>query len=504
MFDPFSALGALGFITGNLGFIVSTLPKLDEKTRAFREYERSFRSLSGRLDVAYLDLRAWIVIWVGKEAFSDAFYIHLWGLKGLDDVKSRLNDIKKESEEVQKLLYWPEGASGEELQAETELKDWQESLTRRVLVNISSRPVYRIAIRKAIFALFRNDTIKDKIDGLEKSIEGLKKFTQLSFRLGHDSDPESKVTKSELRLLDQQLFVDRISKSGDSLYRNLANFSKFEWAVELSPPGAAHALDLLSKKTEMYVDFIVRPVARIGHIKARRLRINLEKVPVQTVDYLDYLDLVEQRIEDVFRGHDGPDFDSEHIRVFDVLENPTKRSRALKKLLTDGLSSREHRKNFEADRADLIYGLGHWMILLWNTPWLSDLCSCGIRCIHLADATMRHSFLSRPDAGHIDRDLDCHPPYLAGHRFELLGVTLAEIALALPISVQATGENTRFYVIGGEGTSREGLLEKLTGKCGLRTITMAVSYCLGLDSFRYGDSLPPDHLEQCCQKIILP
>ena len=501
MFDPFSALGTLGFITGTLGFIVSTLPKLDEKTRAFREYERSVRSLSGRLDVAYLDLRSWIFIWVGKEAFSDAFYIHLWGLSGLENVKSRLHDIFEKSGVVKNLLYEPRDHFGGLTVAGAELSVWRDVLAGRVLVNSWSLQHDESITRKATFALFRNDVLKDKIDGLERSIEGLKRFTQMIFRLRHDSDPESKITRSELRLLHQQLFVDHISESGGSLYRSLASFSKFEWAVELSPPGAAHALDLLSKKTEMYVDFIVRPVARVGHIKARRLRIDLEKVPVHTVGYLD---LMEQRIEDVFRGHDGPDFDSENNRIFDLLEKPIKRSRAFKKLLIDGLFSEEHRKNFEADRADLIYGLGHWMILLWNTPWISDLCTCGIRCIHLADATMRHSFLPRPDAGHMDRDLDCHPRSLAGHRFELLGVTLAEIALALPISVQVKGENTRFYVIGGEWTSREGLLEMLTEKYGLRTITMAVSYCLGPDSHEHRDSLPPDHLEQYCRNVVVP
>ena len=499
MLDPFSALGVLGFLTGNLGFLVSTLPKLDEKTRAFREYERSVRALCGRLDIAYLDLRAWIFIWVGKEAFSDAFYIHLWGRKGLHDVKSRLYDISEESRDVSWLLYRPVGLWPDR-QYEIELRDWQEILDSRELVN-NSLLQHGSMTRKTVFAMFREDTLKNKIDGLEKSIEGLKKFTQLSFRLGHDSDPELKVTNSELRLLDQQLFVDRISNSGDSLYRYLASCSRFEWAIELSPPGAAHALSLLSKKNEMYVDFIVRPVARVGHIKARRLRFDLEKVPIQTVGCLT---LLEQRIEDVFRDHEEPECDSENNRIFDLLENPVKRSRALKKMLIDEVFSEEHRKNVEADRADLIYGLGHWMMLLWNTPWLSDLCTCGIRCIYLADATTRHSFLARPDAGHMDRNLDCHPPYLAEHRFELLGVTLAEIALGRPISVEGNGENTRSYVIGGKCASRGGLLEKLTEKHGLRTITMAVSYCLGPDLHEHGDSLPPDHLEQYCQKIILP
>ena len=499
MFGPFSALAALGFTTGTLGFIVSTIPKINEDIRGYRGYQRSVRSFSGRLDVAYLDLRAWIAIWVGKEAFSNAFYIHLWSLDGLADVKSRLNDIFEESKEIEKLLYQPRDNWGD-LQADSELREWQDILNDRSVVEILPLQQKESIIRKMIFALLRNDTLKEKIDGLEKSVDGLRKITQLKFRLMHDGDPGSKVTNPELRLQSLQHCFDLITGFGNSLYRYLADFSTFEWALELNPPGADHALNLWfkdPKMIEMYIDVIVTPIARMGHIKARRLRIDLEKATLQ-------MGLLEQRIEEVFRGHDGPECNSEHNRIFDLLENPIKRSRALKKMLTDGIFSGEHRKYFEVERADLIYGLGHWMVLLWNTPWFSDLCTCGIRCNDLANANTRHSFLPRPGAGHMDRDSDCHPSGLAENRFELLGVRLAEIALALPISVDVNGYDIRSYVIKGESVSRERLLGMLKRQFGLNTITKAVSYCLGPDLAVRKDRLHPDHLEQYCRNIIVP
>lgn len=499
MFDPFSALGALGFITGTLGFIVSTIPKVDEKIRGFREYGKAVRSLSNRLDVAYFDLRAWNIIWVGKEAFSSDFYIYLWGVGGLENVKSRLNDILEEGEEIRTLLYQPGDSLGG-LQS-SELRYWADFLANDA--RLDSLPLQRndSIIRKMIFALVRRDTLKEKIESLENSIKGLRKSTQQNFRLRHDGDPGLKVAGSELRLLDLQLFVDRISNIGYSLYDPLAQSSIFEWAIELGPPRADLPLDLWAEMKQMYINFVVRAKARKGQVKARRLRIHLENLPAQTVVASN---LMEQTIEKVFLSHEGLELDSEHSGIFDVLEHPTKRSRALKKMLTDGIFSGEHRKDFELERANLIYGLGHWMVLLWKTPWFSDLCTCGIRCVHLADANTRHSFLPRPDAGHMNRDSDCHPSKLAEHEIELLGVTLAEIALALPISVDVTGYDTRSYVINGESASRERLLGMLKRQFGQNTITKAVSYCLDPDLAVHKYSLPSKYLEQFCRNIVLP
>ena len=499
MFDPFSAMGALGFITGSLGFIVSTLPKVDEKSRAFREHGSSIRAFGNRLEDAYFDLRAWTFIWAGKKGYPNSFYMHVWGLDGLESVNSRLKDILEESKEIEKLLYQPTKV-GKSLEASSELKYWTAYLARLPLQE-KDRFIDRV-----IFAFFRNDTLKEKIERLENSIKGLRKSTQQNFRLRHDDDPGLKVTGPELRLLNLQLFVNRISDIGSSLYRSLTHSSTFEWAIELGPPETDLSLDLSSEMEQMYVDFIVRAKAEKRRIKARRMRIYLENLPSQTVGSSD---LMEQTVEKVFLGQGSPEFDSGHNGIFDILEHPVKRSRALKKMLTAGIFSGEHRKDFELERADLVYGLGHWMVLLWNTPWFSDFCTCGIRCIHLANTHTRHSFLPRPGAGHMDRDSECHPSEVAENRFELLGVRLAEIALARPISVHVRPFSRRpfgreSYVIKGKSANPEQLLSMLKRQFGLNTITKAVSYCLGPDLAVQKDQLPPDNLEQYCRNIVFP
>ena len=42
------------------------------------------------------------------------------------------------------------------------------------------------------------------------------------------------------------------------------------------------------------------------------------------------------------------------------------------------------RKSFELERASLAFGFTLWMILLWETDWLTHICSCSFRSVHLA------------------------------------------------------------------------------------------------------------------------
>lgn len=114
---------------------------------------------------------------------------------------------------------------------------------------------------------------------------------------------------------------------------------------------------------------------------------------------------------------------------------------------------------------------------------------------------MRHSFLLSParPRGHPER----HPSTRAENRFEQLGIALAEIELALPISVMLD-QHVISYHVGREPANRKRLLSMLREKFGRITITKAISYCLGPDSAILEHQLRPEHLEQYCQNVVLP
>lgn len=495
MFEPLSALAVLGFAMGTLGCIVSTISKVDEKIKDIHECKSRLRSFNWQLEDAYLELRVWHSIWIGKKAFPRETYVHFWGIEGLDDIQSRVGGITELSDEIKVLLRQPGiNESGKSL-SHSELKVWHDLIDRDVAELPSWGYLdHRKAglVHKIGFTLFHNASLLEKIGRLKSHVEGLRDYAQKTFRLKQQTDPNQKVTPPELRhTSDLKIFVDQISTFASLLYQSRLPSSRLEWAIELGPPDAGYALDLWSEVDRMYIDFMVRDTALDVETRASRVRISVEEKPAQT-------GFIVQRVHDVVLSH------GEHLpefsRLFSLLEKPARRSRPLRKMLTEGVFSGKDRKSFEVERADLIYGLGHWMILLWNTPWSRDLCTCGIRCTLLADTHTRHSFSPNPQRSH--RYPMCHPSKLAEDRFILLGIALAEIALALPISVILEHENTT-YVVGEELVSQKRLLGMLRERFGRNTITKAISYCLDPNTANLGDSLAY-HFEKYCENVVSP
>ena len=85
-------------------------------------------------------------------------------------------------------------------------------------------------------------------------------------------------------------------------------------------------------------------------------------------------------------------------------------------------------------------------------------------------------------------------------RYRILGVALAEIALAFPIDVLEQGG----FHIGEEVASWKRLIGMLSESCGRNTITKAVSYCLDPDLADVRGSLRPEYFDQYCQNIVRP
>ena len=480
---------------GTLGCIVNTISKVDEKVKDIHECKSRLRSFNWQLEDAYLELRVWHSIWIGKKAFPRDTYVHFWGIEGLDDIQSRVGGITELSDEIKVLLRRPGiNETGKSL-SHSELKVWHDLIDPDVaelpswgyLDHSKARLVHKIG-----FTLFHNASLLEKIGRLKSHVEGLRDYAQKTFRLKQQTDPNQKVTPPELRhTSDLKIFVDRISTFASLLYQSRLPSSRLEWAIELGPPDAGYALDLWSEVDRMYIDFMVRDTALDVETRASRVRISVEENPVKTR-------FIVQRVHNVVLSHGEhlPDFH----RLFSLLEKPARRSRPLRKMLTEGVFSGKDRKSFEVERANLIYGLGHWMLLLWNTPWSRDLCTCGIRCTLLADTHTRHSFSPNPQRSH--RYPVCHPSKLAENRFILLGIALAEIALALPISVIQEQEDTT-YVVGEERVSQKRLLGMLREKFGRNTITKAISYCLDLHTANLGDSLAY-HFDKYCENVVSP
>ena len=490
MFEPLSALTILGFTTGTLGFIVSTISRLDEKTQEIRECESRLRSFRWQLEDAYMQLKVWHSIWIGNKAFPHETYVYFWGPQGLEGVESRVNGIIELSNQIRNLLYHPDDYKTKSPLLRSTIENWHELIDRNVTQLPSRRDIDHqkaSLVRRISFALFHNAMLLEKVTRLKSHIEGLRDFTQWSFRLEQRDDPHKQVTSAELRHISgAKSFVDQISQFGNLLYDSRSLSYRSEWAIELAPPEPGHTLDSWSEvdTDTTYIDFFVRDAAPDVQPNAIRLRLYAK-------DHLAHGEVfpspIIQRVDEILLDHQKLERHSEYDQFFSLLERPSRRSRPLRQTLADNTFSGSHRKAFEAERADLLYGLGHWMVLLRDTPWCSDLCTCKIRCICLADACIRHSFFSRSDRF---RGSKCHHTTFAENRLRSLGVALAEVALAFPIDE--------------ETASRSRLLGMLREKFGRNTITKAVSYCLDPDLADFRSSLRPDLFDQYCQNIVLP
>lgn len=196
MFEPLSALAVLGFTTGTLGFIASTMSKIDEDIRAAHECESRLRSFSWLLGDACMELTVWHSIWIGRRAFQNETYVHFWGAQGFAEIHSRIDGITELSNEIKVLLYQPAiDETGTSLLLGSELKDWHHLIDHDLAKLPSWRPAEHPKLglmRKIGFALFRNATLQDKIDRLKSHIEGLRDFTQHTFRLEQHTDPNKK------------------------------------------------------------------------------------------------------------------------------------------------------------------------------------------------------------------------------------------------------------------------------------------------------------------------
>ena len=501
MFEPLSALAVLGFTTGTLGFIVSTISKLDEKTQEIRECESRLQSFSWQLDAACMQLKVWHSIWIGSEAFPRETYVHFWGTEGLEDIESRVTGIIGLLDQIWDLLCYPHNNAPNIRSPRSIIGDWHQLIYQTAEQILSRRDIdHRKAslVRKIGFTLFHNAEFLEKISRLENYIEGLVRLSQWHFRLEQHGDPNEQVTSAELnRISDMKSFVDRISKFANLIYMYKVQSEphRSEWAIELAPPEPGCTLDFWSEVDidTMNIDFLVTDEAPDLQPNAIRLRLYAK-------DHGAHRDLskpITERIGEILLDHQKLERECECDRFFSLRERPCRRSRPLRRMLAEKAFSGSHRKAFEAERADLVYGLGHWMVLLSNTPWSFGLCACNIHCICLADAGIRHAFFPLIEAPRTPR---CDHRNWLEDKLKLLGVMLAEVALAFPIQVQTREE----FLVDEEIASRQRLLGMLRDKFGRNTITKAVGYCLDPSFVHIRGSLRPDYFDQYCQNIVLP
>ena len=310
-------------------------------------------------------------------------------------------------------------------------------------------------------------------------------------------DPTVQVSRDEIsQLVGRKHFVDQVTSFGSVAFKLLAQIDAMDTALEVSPPGIGHDLELCDKRDSLQLDLLVRVRAR-SQVEAARFRIEIAPEIRDPRGSLSSVieDLRRSFLEDLIVEHDECDG-----ILLTELEPPLSRSRSFKRMLKEGVLRGLVGKSFDPERANLTLGLVYWVIHLWNTPWTFDLCSCNIHYVRFPKATTRHSLAKRADR--IRAHSTCRLTQSQVPKLILLGTILAEIALSVPISLDFHGCEP-IFIVDRSRKSRQALIFDLNRQYGRSTIAKAVKYCFdpANDDF---EAFLPEHLEPFSLNILDP
>ena len=505
MFDPLSALSCIGFTIGVVGFLVTTISKIDEGLDKVRECRDLLLHYNLQLKDGQLQLKAWRSIWIREAQHDDKLYVYLWGKEGFREVQTRLQSLLSLSSCIKTLVRRPTSIDRKNILSSDERMEWHHLLSQQ---NFETNPQMALDERKLQlsrrigFSLFGNTTLLDRIGRFKEQVQGLDDFSVRTFRLLRSGDPNSKVSPKEVcELAALKHYIDRASIAGFSAFENshlVGTSGRTVAELELSPPEEDQALHTWNEQYNLQFDIFIRPFgAQRG--KAGRFRIIYKLEAHDLRDRISQLQRIARRhvLEESWINIDPipptPPF-------LQQLESPTSMSKAFRRMLRDGIFTSRDRKSFDVERADLVLGLAHWFIHFWNTPWTNDLCSCNIRQVRLPDFKTRHSLTTKVvDA---TTHSQCRPIELADKKLTLLGKTLVEVALARPISLDLTGGEIVF-VTNCELKTRGDLLTELNHRFGRTTITKAIRYCLDPANAHH-QHFGPEHMDPFCQNILQP
>ncbi|MCJ1461013.1 hypothetical protein MMC28_011395, partial [Mycoblastus sanguinarius] len=333
MFDPFSALASLSFATGTLGFLATTLSKIDERATEMRECKDRLRSYCWQLRDIQLKLAAWRWIWFGNKPFSDDTYIFFWGKEEYDTVQRRIEDVMVLCQDIETILRrLPAEETRQPLSSADFFSMWSQHTDHRRHDPLNIREVSLFT--RIAFTLFYNAELQEKLARLKLQIEGLEGMTQHVFRLRQGSD-DGKVRRSELQnLSDLKDFRENTAEIGNNLYNHMTRFPVGS-AIDLSPFESSSYV----KEWEDINIFSIYLMLRfqIGScLKLKRIRlfgditakVTLRPVEPTAANIWRVFQTAELKPQDVFAPLNWSCI---------ILQDPAYRSRTLRQMLLDGV-----------------------------------------------------------------------------------------------------------------------------------------------------------------------
>ena len=538
MFDPFSALGAIGTTAGLLGFLCSTIRNLDATGEDFREYSSRLQHRKFELQSCEKLLSDWVNSWCRDEygePYPDQAYRCFWGSPGYEQICDRLDSICKEVEEIRALLsqgpcrgetaehkatsYQP----SDHFRTPPNKSEWREFWSHHVSAlskelselrtdTSRTRSTPPASLTKRVgFAIYRSRRFKDRVKSLRRLTQHLKEYSQFLFWYTQD-DKAGTISREVMPNMlwhrnDVRVELEKLSVFMNRLHQALDG-KLDHWNLLLRVPDQKGRPDSLNRRAEIALDYIVGEPHSLNPGSARYL-VRVSTHNSSTISIPSVGQLNRTYIQ-------GEPSSAEPINV--------RQSLTLKEELV-GISSPQidqrllewtEGQHSTLYRAQTAVGLVNWTILLWNSPWTSALCTCRLRLLSTSDQDvypilqtvpihMTSCTLKRTSTRSYRSELEANLFTKDNRRLLLLGLSLAELATLQPMRVtDASDLQPRFRLPDGSLIDLAQLLSDVRQKSNSYEYEEAVRACFSFDRIALTRPLLPQDVDRYSLKILQP
>ncbi len=513
-------IGPLGFCFGAISFIFSTIPTVKKAGATYRESARQLDDM--RIRLAGLDSRyqKWGIIW---KMFDFG--------KCEDIIAAARRNLKLVEADIEEVLE-KHRMTDEERQQWNDIRlrlrrGLCEIPTRAAAAGASTRTVYRHVPRKVWnrvyghivqavpeehdefhrslgYALWKKDIMEGWLSRMSNNLESIERVCDEELRARSARQIDASAGEDKIREFARvETSITQLSGLANELHQKCAAVTNTHgWALGFPVPSKGREVanwDLLPK-----LDIELRFSAQhLGATKDFQLRVPYYKdLPLTHASGESVQTLVQDCIN---LGEGPPRFDQNSSDPKCKLQDGTiTRTRPLRTLfrVENALFRRGQGKGWKRwrlDRRDIVKGLLHWNILLWETAWTTHLCSSGIQIEKdlFSGDTVTQVFTR-------SEHFDCEHSRLC---LRNLGIVLAEIILAKPIRSDPDDkikEHRKWQDNSWMSIMRSDIHDEILTQTGSEHLSRAIQFCMEDDLCLATGEYRPGYIYRCIEKIWKP
>ncbi|KAF5982453.1 hypothetical protein FBULB1_4301 [Fusarium bulbicola] len=484
-FDPLTVIGIIGLATGLLSFVASTVENIDKRIRDYQQCRSRLIHYRHEVELAQCYYRVWLRIWCdGDKLYPEETYEYFWGEGGYAAICERLDNVRDCSLSVQSLLRFTLAEQGlDSLLLKGSINKPKLVLSTGRTASGGERSVDWK--KKVCFALYENTRLKNAVEQLKDSVQNLSSYSAAIFWELQDQTNLSKEPDSEL--IDQlsmlKTRVEEWSEFMEKVYLKQAN-GEGSWAMTLRLPDGEGSPKSLISDSDIKVDFVVER-------KVLKTQTFVEEGVVWYPEEPNtgrYCSPSTASLEVPGCYNQGPILEYRPVPFRHILERISQSCIQM----DDGPL---HATRLERCRGAL--GLANWAVLLWNTSWSSNICTCSIRSTFGADDNCRFT-LHWKDNNHIFPQ--CVMTINQTWKYYLLGVALAELATGVPLKYDDVAK----AVHGGPKTEQFTNFQRTVERKTCNEYRKAVEYCFKMAGNSTTNTFRPEQLQRHTSQVVEP